>query len=286
MGAADAGAVPRGAPADALASYRRVRGLLAEDLGVDPGAALRDLEERMLGHDPTLFALDDAPRPVVPVVDRCPYLGLTGYEESDAALFVGRERLTSVLVGRLSEQPVVVLTGASGVGKSSLVRAGLVPGLRAGALPSSSAWRVEMRAATADLELGDIGRPVDLLVVDQGEAMFTGLTPEERDRLVRRSSSTSRTETAGSSSSCEVTTTVGWRASRPWRRSRRSRRSWWARCVPTSCVACSSNPQRRPGFGSNMSWSSGPGGHRGPAGAVAAPLRGHGAHLGGVTAVC
>lgn len=53
-----------------------------------------------------------APSAAGPVVDRCPYLGLVGYEEADAPLFVGRERLTSVLAGRLADQPVLLVTGS------------------------------------------------------------------------------------------------------------------------------------------------------------------------------
>ena len=134
-----------GRQADALTTCRRARQLLALDLGVDPGPALRALEVRLLQQDPELLATTGHPPQVRRRVDRCPYLGLAGYEERDAALFVGRERLTTVLAGRLSDHPIVVLIGASGVGKSSLVRAGLIPALRSGALPGSAAWRMDLQ---------------------------------------------------------------------------------------------------------------------------------------------
>jgi DNA-binding SARP family transcriptional activator/WD40 repeat protein len=174
-----------GRQGDALGACRRARQVLVEDLGVDPGAALQALETQLLRQDPDLLVADP---PVLTRsrIDRCPYLGLAGYDERDAPLFVGRERLTSILAGRLADQSVVIVTGASGVGKSSLVRAGLVPALRAGALPGSAAWRIEIRAP-GDAALGDdSGRAPDLLVLDQAEELFTGLDPDARDQWARR----------------------------------------------------------------------------------------------------
>jgi len=76
---------------------------------------------------------EDAPAPGL-----CPYKGLNFYDESDAELFVGREALTARLVERVlaltsngegTEERFLAVVGASGSGKSSLVRAGLVPAL-------------------------------------------------------------------------------------------------------------------------------------------------------------
>jgi DNA-binding SARP family transcriptional activator len=61
-----------GRQADALAHYQRVSRQLAEELGADPGAALRHLHQRILTHDPTLAA--PAPRPVAdPAPDPAPH---------------------------------------------------------------------------------------------------------------------------------------------------------------------------------------------------------------------
>jgi WD40 repeat protein len=59
-----------------------------------------------------------------------PYAGLRSFREQDSAWFFGRERLLEELARRLDEQRFVVVIGASGSGKSSLLRAGLVPRLR------------------------------------------------------------------------------------------------------------------------------------------------------------
>jgi DNA-binding SARP family transcriptional activator/WD40 repeat protein len=72
----------------------------------------------------------------------CPYKGLARFEAADAPFFFGRERLVGALVSRLAVDRFVGVVGASGSGKSSLVRAGLLPALATGALPGSEAWPV------------------------------------------------------------------------------------------------------------------------------------------------
>ena len=66
----------------------------------------------------------------------CPYRGLLPFGESDAEVFYGRERLAAELAvklaARVSRGGMVVVTGASGAGKSSLLRAGLLPILARG----------------------------------------------------------------------------------------------------------------------------------------------------------
>lgn len=61
-----------------------------------------------------------------------PYPGLRYFDEADAERFFGRERIAARLASLLEERPMLVITGASGSGKSSLVRAGLIPALRSG----------------------------------------------------------------------------------------------------------------------------------------------------------
>jgi len=58
------------------------------------------------------------------------FAGLSAFQEADAERYVGREREVVGLVGRLRNQPLVVVAGPSGVGKSSFVRAGVIPALK------------------------------------------------------------------------------------------------------------------------------------------------------------
>ncbi len=71
-----------------------------------------------------------------------PYKGLRAFDETDSGDFYGRERLVDELVAKLAEpdSTVVAVVGPSGSGKSSVVRAGLVPALRAGRVAGSADW--------------------------------------------------------------------------------------------------------------------------------------------------
>jgi hypothetical protein len=60
----------------------------------------------------------------------CPYRGLRPFREEDAAFFCGREAFTEKLVEAVERTSLVAVVGASGIGKSSVVRAGLIPRLR------------------------------------------------------------------------------------------------------------------------------------------------------------
>jgi WD40 repeat protein len=151
---------------------------------------------------------------------RNPYKGLRAFLEADAADFFGREKVTERIVRRLAQaEPgdrFLALVGPSGSGKSSVVRAGVVPALRRGALPGSGRWYVvdihpgsqplrELESALLavavepppslleELEADELGlvraaatvlpdRDAELvLVLDQFEELFT-LVPDEDER--------------------------------------------------------------------------------------------------------
>ncbi len=91
-----------------------------------------------------------------PGLGLCPYKGLNYFDEADADLFVGREALTAKLTERLfsltsagtpNKTRFIAIVGASGSGKSSLVRAGLVPALRWD--KSSADWNIQVLTPTA-----------------------------------------------------------------------------------------------------------------------------------------
>jgi DNA-binding SARP family transcriptional activator/WD40 repeat protein len=184
-----------GRQADALAAGRRVRAVLADEVGAAPGPALQAMEAAILAQDPQLeLPSGRSPPPMVhdghpgATAATCPYKGLAAYQTVDAPLFHGRQRLVAGLVARLVDVPLLVVSGPSGAGKSSVVRAGLLPALAGGALPGSGAW--------VPVIVTPGRRPVDVLasltgesppaapvvlVCDQVEELWcTGVDPAER----------------------------------------------------------------------------------------------------------
>ena len=117
-----------GRQADALREYGDFQRLLAEELGIEPSEALRDLEERVLLQDPTLADFTTTSGD-----GGNPYRGLRAFSEEDADVYFGREDLVSEVLDRLSDGAgFVSIIGPSGSGKSSAARAGVIPALRAG----------------------------------------------------------------------------------------------------------------------------------------------------------
>jgi formylglycine-generating enzyme required for sulfatase activity len=151
-----------------------------------------------------------------PAIEESPYRGLRPFEAEHAPLFFGRRAEVATLVDRLRAQPLLLVAGQSGAGKSSLVRAGLGPAVAAGALGERASWGIavmtpgssplhaladalapHVRLAAEDLRerwqdgfepwdgllegLGDRGL---LLVVDQLEECLTLCEPEQRNAFV------------------------------------------------------------------------------------------------------
>lgn len=132
-------------------SLERWRGILSSGLAVDPAERFASMQSwRAAIHDVLAEAAAEAtPQPTSTVSfaaqavsSDCPYKGLSAFQPEDADRFHGREALTEELVRRLQMQKVLVVGGPSGSGKSSLVRAGLIPALRAGAGPGGARCRI------------------------------------------------------------------------------------------------------------------------------------------------
>jgi DNA-binding SARP family transcriptional activator/WD40 repeat protein/energy-coupling factor transporter ATP-binding protein EcfA2 len=115
----------------------------------------------------------------------CPYKGLASYEEADADLFFGRDESVAAVCGRLVDNALVAVVGPSGSGKSSLVRAGVLPALSGGALPGLADARARVVTPGARpldrLEREVVPAGATVLVVDQFEELFT-MTEDEAVR--------------------------------------------------------------------------------------------------------
>lgn len=195
-----------GRHADALRTYDALRRQLADELGVDPSPSIRGLYDRILLHDPSLLPPVEVAAGGAEV--RNPYKGLRAFTERDAPDFFGRDDLVERLVSALRDGRLVSLVGPSGSGKSSVVAAGLVPRIRAGALTGSERWRIarmvpgtnplrEAEAVVAraraedgrentrpgDLSAADAGEWT-LLVIDQFEQVFSVAEEAARDAFL------------------------------------------------------------------------------------------------------
>lgn len=169
-----------GRQADALDAYQRARAVLGDELGVDPGPELRAVEAKVLAQDPSLLVAAAAP------IRTCPWKGLATYQPGDADFFVGRDSVVNEVIARLVDYSVVIVTGPSGVGKSSLVRAGVLPALTGGAIIGSADWRMEL-VTPGSRPLASIRAAVEnpphLLVVDPGDDLLVVSSGDDVARI-------------------------------------------------------------------------------------------------------
>jgi WD40 repeat protein/DNA-binding SARP family transcriptional activator len=119
-----------GRQAEALSAVQQARARLVDELGLDPGPELAQLEQLLLRQDPSLTAPMGRDASVI-----CPYRGLLPYGADDADSFFGRGDDVAACLRRLRDSGVLTVIGPSGVGKSSLVRAGVVASLVRGGTP-------------------------------------------------------------------------------------------------------------------------------------------------------
>ncbi|WP_433177557.1 helix-turn-helix domain-containing protein [Actinoallomurus sp. CA-150999] len=107
-----------------------------------------------------------------------PYRGLASFQPEHADWFFGREEPTRALTARVeSGTGVMALVGPSGVGKSSLLRAGLIPSL-------DRPWRLITPGVHPLAEIAEPMPEGSVLVVDQFEEVFTVCADDERQAFI------------------------------------------------------------------------------------------------------
>jgi class 3 adenylate cyclase/WD40 repeat protein len=119
-----------------------------------------------------------------PTAAECPYRGLLAFESIDRHLFFGREQVVAEVLGRIAPERLLAVVGASGSGKSSLLRAGVLAAVQMGELTEVRSARLVTPGEQPPLELEDDA--AELLVVDQFEELYTQCRdPELRARFVQ-----------------------------------------------------------------------------------------------------
>ena len=125
--------------------------VMRQGLAVDPAVRHANMDAwRCAVNDALEHAEPDAVSIDIARDGTCPYKGLAAYQPDDARFFCGREALVDELVKRLQLHQVLVVGGPSGSGKSSLIRAGMLPALRDGILPGSEHWKLAVMTPGPD----------------------------------------------------------------------------------------------------------------------------------------
>jgi WD40 repeat protein/DNA-binding SARP family transcriptional activator len=207
-----------GSPGPLAGVIARASSADAEQQYPDAVALYEDLVRARIGDGATPAPVSSPPVPTRPPN---PYKGLRAFTEADVPDFFGREALTARLLSRLREGGpcgrFLAVVGPSGSGKSSVLRAGMIPAVRAGALPGSEGWFIALMTPADDpfrelaTALGHVAvEPTDaadvqledgrdglsralravlpdhegelLLVIDQFEELFTLVEDEELRR--------------------------------------------------------------------------------------------------------
>jgi len=162
-------------------------------------------------------AVGGLPSPAPRTIRRNPYKGLEPFDETDTADFYGRDDVVDSLLGAVASGGLVAVVGASGSGKSSVIRAGLVPALRDGAIAGSEEWFIvtmvpgtdpfdEFHIGLRDAAVGSTEVPAHagsrelrnafaialdspnsraLLIIDQFEELFSpSISVDTRERFI------------------------------------------------------------------------------------------------------
>lgn len=115
-----------------------------------------------------------------------PFPGLRSFEEEEEYLFFGREKQIDELVNKLSKTRFLAVVGASGSGKSSLVKSGLLPSLHSGYLATAgSGWRICTLKPGND-PLGNLSIALSCIEI-LGEDEENHKTPSIIESILRRS---------------------------------------------------------------------------------------------------
>ncbi|MEH1813763.1 MAG: caspase family protein [Nostoc sp.] len=192
------GAVVKGLTAENVGSSRRISGdRLFDFVSNELKGSVQEPIRMGWGRSITLVTYPqlDIPRgEKVAFNQENPYRGLYAFESEQAQYFCGRDEAVRTLISRLAQSRFLAVIGYSGSGKSSLVKAGLLPQLKGDRLPGSSQWEI------ASFTPGEhpLGKLVDiltrqqqqdkphLLFIDQFEEVFTLCQDdEERKAFIR-----------------------------------------------------------------------------------------------------
>jgi len=143
--------------------------------GLDDAAAFDMLVSGVRGLAPSSTGDDEDEEAIV-----CPFRGLAVFGEEHAEYFHGRDALIQELVEHLRADRFLAVVGSSGSGKSSVVRAGLIPAVRRGSVPGSSSWPIVVIRPGAD-PLSALGDGLQhALSQGAGTASTLGLGTDER----------------------------------------------------------------------------------------------------------
>ncbi len=139
-----------------------------------PGCELVDLGPhrlRGLGAPERIHAVKGPGLSTPLPASECPYRGLLAFEPEDRDFFFGREEVVDDLIRRLARGRLLAVVGASGSGKSSVLRAGVIAAVNAGEVAGIERACLLTPGSAPRLDVAD--DPAELVVVDQFEELFT-----------------------------------------------------------------------------------------------------------------